>query len=71
MASSLFQASQSPQVNPQVLNKAKSIMQNANSPEMQMVSQMLRGKGMSAEAMVRMICNQKGINVDSFMQSIK
>ena len=32
---------------------------------------MLNGKGMNAEQAVRAICQQKGIDVDSFMSQLK
>ena len=35
------------------------------------VKNMLKEKGMSAEAMVRQICTQRGIDVDQFMSQFK
>ena len=49
-------ASQMPQVNPQ---------------QVAFVKNLLSKKGMSAEAMVRQICGQRGINVDEFMAQFK
>ena len=72
MPSSLFnQQSQNQinQINPQILNKAKSIMNDAN--KLKGVIDMLNGKGMNAEQMVRSICHQQGINVDQFMSMLK
>ena len=72
MPSSLFnQQSQNQinQINPQILNKAKSIMNEAN--KLKGVIDMLNGKGMNAEQMVRSICQQQGINVDQFMSMLK
>ena len=72
MPSSLFnQQSQNQinQINPQILNKAKSIMNDAN--KLKGVIDMLNGKGMNAEQMVRSICQQQGINVDQFMSMLK
>ena len=72
MPSSLFnQQSQNQinQINPQILNKAKSIMNDAN--KLKSVIDMLNGKGMNAEQMVRSICQQQGINVDQFMSMLK
>ena len=72
MPSSLFnQQSQNQinQINPQILNKAKSIMNDAN--ELKGVIDMLNGKGINAEQMVRSICQQQGINVDQFMSMLK
>ena len=72
MPSSLFnQQSQNQinQINPQILNKAKSIMNDAN--KLKGVIDMLNGKGINAEQMVRSICQQQGINVDQFMSMLK
>ena len=72
MPSSLFnQQSQNQinQINPQILNKAKSIMNDAN--KLKSVIDMLNGKGMNAEQMVRSICQQQGINVDQLMSMLK
>ena len=72
MPSSLFnQQSQNQinQINPQILNKAKSIMNDAN--KLKSVIDMLNGKGINAEQMVRSICQQRGINVDQFMSMLK
>ena len=42
------------------------------SPEqINMVKSLLSQKGMSAEAWVRQLCAQRGINVDEFMQQFK
>ena len=49
-------ASQMPQVNPQQISYVKSLLSK---------------KGMSAEAMVRQICGQRGINVEEFMEQFK
>lgn len=70
MASSLFQ-NQNPlnQINSQILNKAKSMMNNMS--EVKNVMSMLQGKGMNAEQMVRNICKQQGIDVDEFMKMLK
>ena len=35
------------------------------------VKNMLAQKGISAEAMVRQVCSQRGINVDEFMAQFK
>ena len=72
MPSSLFnQQSQNQinKINPQILNKAKSIMNDAN--KLKGVIDMLNGKGINAEQMVRSICQQQGINVDQFMSMLK
>lgn len=47
---------QMPQVSPQQISYVKSLLSK---------------KGMSAEAMVRQICGQRGINVDEFMEQFK
>ena len=57
------------QINPQILNKAKLIMNDAN--KLKGVIDMLNGKGINAEQMVRSICQQQGINVDQFMSMLK
>lgn len=50
------QMQQTPQVSPQQISYVKSLLSK---------------KGMSAEAMVRQICGQRGINVDEFMAQFK
>ena len=42
-----------------------------NPQQISYVKRLLSKKGMSAEAMVRQICGQRGINVDEFMQQFK
>lgn len=70
MASSLFQNQNSlKQVNSQVLNRAKSMMNNMG--EVKNIMSMLQGKGMNAEQMVRNICKQQGIDVDELMKLLK
>ena len=49
-------ASTTPQVNPQQIAFVKNLLQQ---------------KGMTAEAMVRQLCSQRGINVDDFMAQFK
>ena len=66
MPSSLFQ---NQGLNPQMMSKIKGIMQNMNSPQMQMVMQMT--KGASPKQVVMDICRQRGIDVNSFMEQIK
>jgi hypothetical protein len=46
-------------------------MVQANSPQVQMLMNMVQGKGMSAEQMVRGICQQRGIDVNSFMAQLR
>lgn len=41
-----------------------------NNPQVQMLSNILTGQGMSAEQVVRNICQQRGIDVDEFIKSI-
>lgn len=70
MASSLFQGqNQTSQINPQVISQAKSMMKNMN--QMRGIMSMLSGKGMNPEQAVRSICQQRGIDVDSFMSMLK
>lgn len=70
MASSLFKNQpQTPQINPQLINQAKAMMNNAN--QMRGILGMLTGRGMNAEQAVRSICQQQGINVDEFMAQLK
>nr|DAG32044.1 MAG TPA: hypothetical protein [Bacteriophage sp.] len=52
-----------------MIAKIKSIMQNMNSPQMQMVMQMT--KGASPKQLVMNMCKQKGIDVNSFIEQIK
>lgn len=56
-------------INPQIINQAKSMMNNMN--QVKGILGMLNGKGMNAEQAVRSICQQRGINVDEFMSQIK
>mgnify|MGYP000460530640 CR=1 FL=1 len=70
MASSLFRGqNQAPQINPQVISQAKSMMKNMN--QIRGLMGMLNGKGMNAEQAVRSICQQRGIDVDEFMSQLK
>lgn len=70
MASSLFQGqNQTSQINPQVINQAKSMMKNMN--QLRGIMGMLNGKGMNPEQAVRSICQQRGIDVDEFMSQLK
>ena len=70
MASSLFQGqNQTSQISPQIISQAKSIMGNMN--QIRGIIGMLNGKGMNAEQAVRSICQQRGIDVDSFMSQLK
>lgn len=57
-------------INPQMIAQVKAAMQNINSPQMQMVRQMLSGKNISAQQAVEMLCKQRGINVNDFMSQI-
>jgi len=54
-----------------MIAQIKGIMQNVNSPQMQMVMQMTKGKGISPKQLVTNICQQQGIDVNSFMAQIK
>lgn len=69
MASSLFRGQNQSMINPQIINQAKSMMNNMN--QVKGIMCMLSGKGMNAEQAVRSICQQRGINVDEFMSQIK
>lgn len=70
MASSLFKG-QNPlnQINPQMINQARAMMNNMN--QVRGIMSMLNGKGMNPEQAVRSICQQRGINVDEFMSMLK
>ena len=46
-------------------------MPQVNPQQVSMVKTLLSQKGMSAEALVRQICGQRGINVDEFMAQFK
>ena len=70
MASSLFQGqNQTSQINPQIINQAKAMMNNIN--QVKGIMSMLSGKGLNPEQAVRSICKQRGINVDEFMSQLK
>lgn len=70
MASSLFRGqNQTSQINPQIINQAKSMMNNLN--QVKGIMGMLSGKGMNPEQAVRSICQQRGINVDEFISMLK
>ena len=71
MASSLFQGQNqtSQQINPQIINQAKAMMNNLN--QVRGIIGMLNGKGMNPEQAVRSICQQRGIDVDEFMSQLK
>ena len=70
MASSLFPGqNQTSQINPQIISQAKGMMKNMN--KMKEIMGMLSGKGMNPEQAVRSICNEIGIDVDSFMSQLK
>lgn len=42
-----------------------------NPEQLALVKNLIQQKGMSAEAWVRQLCAQRGINVDEFMQQFK
>lgn len=70
MASSLFRGqNQTSQISPQIINQAKSMMNNLN--QVRGIMGMLNGKGMNAEQAVRSICKERGIDVDAFMSQLK
>lgn len=69
MASSIFRGQNQSMINPQIINQAKSMMNNMN--QVKGIMGMLSGKGMNAEQAVRSICQQRGINVDEFISQIK
>lgn len=58
-------------LNPQMLDGLRSVINNANSPQMQTVINMLNSSGMSAEQLVRQQCKQRGIDVNEFMNTVK
>ena len=68
MPSSLFQ---NQGLNPQMIAQIKGVMKNLKSPQMQMVMQMTKGKGISPKQLVTSMCQQRGIDVNSFMEQIK
>lgn len=70
MASSLFRGqNQSQQINPQIINQAKAMMNNAGT--VRQLMNMLGNKGISTEQAVRTICRVRGIDVDEFMSQLK
>lgn len=46
-------------------------MPNISKEQISLVKNMIAGKGISAEAWVRQLCAQRGINVEEFMQQFK
>ena len=46
-------------------------MPQVNPQQVSLVKDFLSKKGMSAETVVRQICNQRGINVDEFMEQFR
>lgn len=58
-------------LNPQILNKMRGLMNNANSPEMQTVMNACQSQGLTPEQMVRSICAQRGINVEDLLNMLK
>ena len=68
MPSSLFQ---NQGLNPQMIAQIKGVMKNLKSPQMQMVMQMTKGKGISPKQLVTSMCQQRGIDVNSFIEQIK
>ena len=72
MSSSLFQSqnqTSKQQINPQIINQAKAMMNNVG--QVRQLMEMLCGKGLNPEQVVRNICKQRGINVDEFMSQLK
>ena len=67
MSSSVF-GHQNP--NPTEMDRAKQAMNDLNSPQMQMIFQLLNGKGITAEQAVKNLCKQRGIDVNSLMNFI-
>ena len=65
MSSSLFSSQQS------TANQLKQMMSDINSPQMKAVFNLLNGKGITAEQAVRELCSQRGIDVNSLIDSIK
>lgn len=57
-------------LNPQMIAQIKGIMQNVNSPQMKMIMQMTRGRGISPQQLVTNMCQQQGIDVNSQTQKI-
>jgi hypothetical protein len=53
-----------------MIQQIKGIMNNANSPQMQMIMRFLNGKGITAQQAVEMLCQQRGIDFNAFMQQI-
>ncbi len=66
MASSLFHK-QKTNLSPEAINRVKTLMNNAG--EMQKIMGGLNG--MNPEQAVRMICQQRGIDVDDFMSQLQ
>lgn len=64
------QIMQAQRVNPQMINNARAIMQNANSPEMQTIRQML-STGANPRDLVIQECQRQGLDFNAFMNSLK
>ena len=64
----MFQLNANPTPTP---TPAPNPMPQVNPQQISFVKNLLSQKGMTAEAMVRQLCNQRGINVDEFMEQFR
>lgn len=53
------------------IEPTKQSIPQVNPQQISLVKNLLSQKGITAEAWVRQLCNQRGINVDEFMQQFK
>ena len=52
-------------------NMGQTQMPNISKEQIALVKNLISQKGMSAEAWVRQLCAQRGINVEEFMEQFK
>lgn len=56
---------------PQFQNNSGNSFPQVNPQQIAFVKNLLSQKGMTAEAMVRQLCGQRGINVEEFMEQFR
>ena len=52
-------------------NQNQNTIPQVNQQQVSFVKNLLARKGMSAEAMVRQLCSQRGINVEEYMEQFR
>ena len=58
-------------LNPLQNHDSNPTMPQINAQQVSFVKNLLSKKGISAETWVRQLCNQRGINVDEFMEQFR